>query len=318
VKLWRLVPPMGKIINRHNTDPFHLQGDPSKTVIFFPGLTKFARDADVIAKILHSTENANFFAENLPGQESFATFSRTRAWMMLRKAEALVIKRHKEVGHPVVLMGVSTGALIAGIIAARHPEKVRAVVLISAARTLHRKAQRGIWFGLTMQWILWPTCWWWSNYWSIPAGSIADDPDKEQAEGRPYHTRIPMWTGSSILYLQILFGFSLSKMMCPVQQVWSKSDDIIAKGVAEEILKDLQKVRTEEERDSVCLAHAPHVPTVTEMLETSEREILEISLQRFLRRVWSRPLRPMYPEERLFLRIKKWFRRSLRRVPKSA
>lgn len=312
MKLFRMAPPRGAIVNRHNADAFVIEGDPAKSVVFFPGLTRFAKDGELVGKILNTTENATFFAENLPGQESFPEFARTRSWHMLRKAEKRFLEHHKRVKSPVVLMGISTGALVAGILAARHPDKVRAVILISAARTLFRKVQNLLWFGATMQWILWPIHRW-SNYWSIPAGSISDDPETEEAEGRPYHTRIPAWTGSSILYLQVVFGFLLSKIQCPVMIVSSKSDDVVPPEVAREILKDLEEPESSEDREWMFLEKAPHVPTIAERMDSEEREILELGIQRFVRRVWARPLKPMYPEERLIKRILRWFRVNLRR-----
>lgn len=65
-------------------------------------------------------------------------FLRSRSWHFLNEAERRFLSFWQEGGHPVLLGGYSTGALLALLIAARHPDKVTALVLASPALRLAR------------------------------------------------------------------------------------------------------------------------------------------------------------------------------------
>ena len=69
-------------------------------------------------------------------------FLRSRAWQYLREGERKVLEFWQEGGTPIVLGGYSTGALLALLIAARHPDKVAGLVLVSPALRLSRTEQQ--------------------------------------------------------------------------------------------------------------------------------------------------------------------------------
>jgi pimeloyl-ACP methyl ester carboxylesterase len=69
-------------------------------------------------------------------------FLRSRSWQYLREGERAVLAFWEERRTPIVLGGYSTGALLALVIAARHPDKVAALVLASPSLRLSRTEQQ--------------------------------------------------------------------------------------------------------------------------------------------------------------------------------
>jgi pimeloyl-ACP methyl ester carboxylesterase len=67
-----------------------------------------------------------------------ATFARSRAWHYVGEAEARFLAFAEERDEPLVLGGYSTGALVALVLAARHPSRVAGLVLASPALRLSR------------------------------------------------------------------------------------------------------------------------------------------------------------------------------------
>jgi pimeloyl-ACP methyl ester carboxylesterase len=67
-----------------------------------------------------------------------AAFARSRAWHYVAEAEARFLRFAADADSPVFLGGYSTGALIALILAARHPSRVAGLVLASPALRLSR------------------------------------------------------------------------------------------------------------------------------------------------------------------------------------
>ena len=65
-------------------------------------------------------------------------FLRSRSWHFLNEAEQRFLRFWGDGGHPVLLGGYSTGAILALLIAARHPDKVTGLVLASPALRLAR------------------------------------------------------------------------------------------------------------------------------------------------------------------------------------
>jgi carboxylesterase len=60
-------------------------------------------------------------------------FHRSRSWHYFRDAERRFLEFWGEQGRPIHLGGYSTGALVALVVASRHPSKVAGLVMMSPA-----------------------------------------------------------------------------------------------------------------------------------------------------------------------------------------
>ena len=116
-----------------------LDGGGRARVLLFAGFGAGPETLRSLAEALQSDALATVLLLSLAGHTGDRrAFERSRSWHYIGEAEERFIRFWQERGTPVHLGGYSTGALIALLVAARHPEKVAGLVLTSPALRLSR------------------------------------------------------------------------------------------------------------------------------------------------------------------------------------
>lgn len=116
-----------------------LDGEGRARVLLFAGFGAGPETLRSLAEALQSDALATVLLLSLAGHTGDQrAFERSRSWHYIGEAEERFVRFWQERGTPVHLGGYSTGALIALLVAARHPEKVAGLVLTSPALRLSR------------------------------------------------------------------------------------------------------------------------------------------------------------------------------------
>lgn len=127
------------------TTEIAFEGTGPTRVMFVAGYGSGPETLRDLGQVLHATLDATVRLVALAGHTgTLGTFLESRSWQYLREAEERFLRFWSETGTRVHLGGYSTGALVALLIAARHPEKVAALVLVSPALRLASRGKQVI------------------------------------------------------------------------------------------------------------------------------------------------------------------------------
>lgn len=290
-------PKRGWITKGENTGTFTYRGDKKRAIFCIPGFGRYPYDWRFVARRVHQRHQVHIHGACQPDHESYQSFVRCRSWRSVPKIESEFL-RFWELNdrNPVIVAGISKGALLAKILAARHPDKVRAVVAVASAYRANKLFQTMIWFGMLMQWLLAPLNLLVSRA-TIELKDHSEELSHPTVRARPGVTRWPASAISSILYAQILATLSLPEIQCPVLLVQCELDDFISKEVLEELAAKFATGQS-----ALIKIKAPHVPTIPGMVEPHEFDKLVARILEFLEQVWSRPFGYREPIQREFMR----------------
>jgi len=119
------------------TDQIVLPGGGPGRVMLLAGFGSSPETLRDLGRALQERAGATVVLSALPRHEGDeSVFLRSRGWHYVREAERRFLRVWQAAQTPVHLGGYSTGALLALLLAARHPSKVAGLILISPALRL--------------------------------------------------------------------------------------------------------------------------------------------------------------------------------------
>lgn len=122
-----------------------LEGTGSTRVMFVAGYGSGPETLRDLGGFVQARLDATVLLVALAGHTGAPeAFRQSRSWQYVREAEERFLRFWREAGTSVHLGGYSTGALVALLVAARHPEKVAALVLVSPALRLASRGKQVI------------------------------------------------------------------------------------------------------------------------------------------------------------------------------
>ena len=191
-------------------------------------------------------------------------FHRSRSWHYFRDAERRFLEFWGEQGRPIHLGGYSTGALVALVVASRHPSKVAGLVMMSPALRVSKTANQlvGYAFGsiyyvalpagllasaLVIAWHARRRGWTRQRRWFGELGSLAvfataalglrnmtvplSDGGPMTRDGEevlpPHFARAALASGSTLVPLQLVARWRLGRLSLPVCLVFGELDQVV-------------------------------------------------------------------------------------------
>jgi len=243
-----------------------LEGKGSGRVMLLSGFGSGPETLRPLGEALRDAVGATVLLAALPRHTGDrAAFVRSRAWHYVAEAEAGFLQFAAESDERVVLGGYSTGALVALVLAARHPARVAGLVLASPALRLSRTDRTLVaytvgslyYVGLPLALLggLAAAAWGgrergWTRHrrllqafgvtaiaasaaaglraLSVPlrVGGPILTPEGEEVLP-PHFTRASLLTGSSLLPLQLVARWRLRRIALPACLVFGELDDVV-------------------------------------------------------------------------------------------
>jgi len=242
-----------------------LDGEGPNSVLLLGGFGSGPETLRELAQHLNDATGATVLVAGLArhaGDER--AFYQSRAWHYLREAERRFLEFWQARGRPVHLGGYSTGALLALMIAARHPSKVAGLILVSPALRLSARGKQfvGYTFGsvyylglplslLTSALLIARYArkrgWTRQRRWFSELGSVAvfasaalglrnvtvplSDSGPVTRDGEevlaPHFKRASLATGSTLVPLQLAARWRLRRIALPVCFVFGELDPVV-------------------------------------------------------------------------------------------
>ncbi len=116
-----------------------LPGSRDGRVVLFAGFGSGPETLRELGEALQANTGSTVLLAALPRHDGDErVFRGSRSWHYVTEAERRFLPFWEERRDPIVLGGYSTGALVALLLAARHPDKVRGLILVSPALRLAR------------------------------------------------------------------------------------------------------------------------------------------------------------------------------------
>jgi esterase/lipase len=203
-----------------------------------------------LIKRLSEEQQTNITVTSLGGHTGwFGDFAKSRAWTWYRDAEKRFLAFQREAGRPVVVSGLSTGSLLAILLAWRHPTKVKALVLDATALRMHRTLNVvSLWFVFVTYYLAFLSPLWswllcgqfiWMSLLAIPAcllswGAVTESslvpPEVKLTETerrRLYWDWLPIVATSTLPPLQLFTWMILPWVECPAFVAHGAKDSVI-------------------------------------------------------------------------------------------
>lgn len=242
-----------------------LDGDASPRVLLYAGFGAGPETLRTLGEALRSRARATVLLVALAGHRGDRrAFERSRAWHYVIEAEQTFLQFWEEHRAPVHLGGYSTGALVSLLIAARHPEKVAGLVLMSPALRLSRTDKQAVgyaagslyyvalpaallgsllvlaWHGRTRGWALrrralgvlgsvaiWATATAGLRGLTVPLDTGGPLIRHGEEVLPPHFTRASLLSGSTLLPVQLFARWQLRRLSLPVCLVFGEDDQVV-------------------------------------------------------------------------------------------
>lgn len=274
-----------------------LDGEGPARVLLFAGFGASPETLRSLADALRADAGATVLLSALAGHVGDQrAFERSRSWHYVGEAEERFLRFWRERGTPVHLGGYSTGALVALLVAARHPDKVAALVLTSPALRLSRADKQLVGFAagslyyvalpaallgtlLALAWgtrsrgwgahrrivavlgtmAVWATATAGLRGLTVPlpeGGPLLRDGEEVLP---PHFTRASLLSGSTIVPVQLAARWQLSRLSLPVCLVFGEDDVVV------DVRFGTMRARASRNAELHVVPKAPHrVVTVAE------------------------------------------------------
>lgn len=198
---------------------------------------------------LSSQFGVTITARSLSGHDgSFWSFARSRSWHWYRDAERRFLQCYNRSG-PMFVAGISTGALVAILLAVRHPDKVKGLILDATALRLAQRSNTLLLWGVLigyhvaliaplvawlifgsiplLAWVLFASA---IYSWGLVRQSSLVPPEVHLTSSERvelYHNYLPLVTTSTLPLIQLVTRLACKHVRCPALVIHGELDPVI-------------------------------------------------------------------------------------------